>query len=668
MAERNQARVSLTTDERRTQRRLYWIAGGIGLVAVCMAVRVVWGPSAATAGAPGKQMPAVAAAPTNSPQTEEQKKSQVMAMVNGEKITRQQLADEALLHYGNEVLEALLNKTLILEACRKRGIQVEQTEVAAEVDRMAQRFGVATDQWLKMLKEERNITPEQYAKDIIWPTVALRKLAEQRVQPTEDEVRAAFDTQFGPAVQVRLIVVTELPKAREVLGQARSSPADFGELAKKYSEDVSSASAKGLIQPIRKNLGDVNLERVAFAMQEGEISDLIAVNNQFAILKCERQIPARATYEQILAERGKDRNDAVYRTLWEACRDKKMRQAAADIFGELQHESRLDVVWTDPVRRKQQPGVAATVGEKVITTAELADECVERNGTQTLEGAINRRLLEQAARRDKIEVSEQELDQEVARAAMSMGRLKPDGTPDVETWLKEVLEEQKTTVELYRRDSVWPSVVLRRLVEKKVEVSQEDLQRGYEANYGPRVRIRAIVFHGNQLRKAQEVWDMARSKPTLENFGDLAAEYSVEATSRVLRGEVPPVQKWGGQPVLEREAFALKSGEISGVFQLGDKWVIVYCEGETKPVDARMDEVRQLLIADVAEKKLRNAMAQEFSHLQESSSIDNFLTHTSRSPNKGQSIDSIVGQGAPVPTRDSEVRPAAATAPLTNRR
>ena len=58
----------------------------------------------------------------------------------------------------------------------------------AEIERMAKRFNIPVDQWLKMLKQERNITPEQYANDIIWPTLALRKLAGERLSPSRDEV------------------------------------------------------------------------------------------------------------------------------------------------------------------------------------------------------------------------------------------------------------------------------------------------------------------------------------------------------------------------------------------------------------------------------------------------------------------------------------------------
>ena len=42
---------------------------------------------------------------------------------------------------------------------------------------MAKSFSLPVDQWLKLLKQEREVQPEQYANDIIWPTLALRKLA-----------------------------------------------------------------------------------------------------------------------------------------------------------------------------------------------------------------------------------------------------------------------------------------------------------------------------------------------------------------------------------------------------------------------------------------------------------------------------------------------------------
>lgn len=615
-------------------RRLVCVGGGLLILALCLAIRSSWGPEPAHAEGPlgflrGKPAPAKPAPGQQPPEPlpPGQQKLAVMADVNDEKITRQDLAREALRHYGADVLDSLVNKHLIAQHCQAHNLVVTQEEVSAEIDRMAERFGLPTDQWLKMLKEQRNINPAQYAKDIIWPTVALRKIAASRCEPTEAEVFAAYETQFGPAVQTRLITVSDPNKAKMVRAAAVQKPEEFGNLAKQYSEDPNSASAKGLIQPIRKHLGDPKLGQVAFAMQPGEISEIIAVDNQYILLKCEQHIPARNVPL-----------DQVKKTLTEACRDKKLRLAANEVFEQMQKQSQVLVVFGKPELERQHPGVAAIINNFKITVLDLAEECIERHGEDVLEGTINRRLIEQACKRRGVQVAEAEMDAEIARAAVSMGKTRPDGSPDVDGFVQQVLEEQKTTYEVYRHDMVWPTVALKKLVGSTVEVTPDDMQRGFESNYGPRVRCRAIVF--NNMRKAQEVWEMARQRPTAQYFGDLAEEYSIEANSRALRGEVPPIQRFGAQPQLEEEAFKLKPGELSGVIQVGDKCVILFCEGFTRPIDVKFDEVKQLIYEDVHEKKLRATMAREFARLQEEARIDNFLAGTSQSPRSrdGQSL------------------------------
>ncbi|HND54000.1 MAG TPA: hypothetical protein PLV92_16430, partial [Pirellulaceae bacterium] len=50
------------------------------------------------------------------PAKDDSNELKVMAVVNGEQITRQDLAREAVLRYGQEVLESMVNKHLILQA------------------------------------------------------------------------------------------------------------------------------------------------------------------------------------------------------------------------------------------------------------------------------------------------------------------------------------------------------------------------------------------------------------------------------------------------------------------------------------------------------------------------------------------------------------------------
>lgn len=606
-------------------------AAAVVVLGLCWVFRNAWGPDAASA--KGPPIPIKKATKTQSngaASNEPAEKPQIAAVVNGDPIPREVLARECLSHHGKDVLESLSNKYLISIHCQQRKIGVTQEEVNEEIARMAERFNIPTDQWLKMLKEERHISPQQYARDIIWPTIALRKLAADRLQVSEQDMQEAYETQFGPAVQARLIACATLEKAQKVYALAIKNPDDFGNLAKQYSDDSSSASAKGLIQPIRMHIGDPNIEQVAFRLAKDEVSQIIKVGNQYVVLKCEQQIPARQV--------GAKESAQVKKAMFEAVRDKKLRLAADEIFAELQKETQVVNVWNDEALRQKYPGVAALINNQQITIRELAEECIERHGVEVLEGTINQLLLRQALKKKNLTVTQQELDEEVARAALAMNKVKPNGQPDVEGWLQDVNKEQGISTELYMHDAVWPTVALKKLVGGTVEVTQDDLRKGFEANYGARARCRAIVF--NNHRKAQEVWGMAMANKTAEYFGKLAAQYSIEAGSSVLDGEVPPIQRHGGQPLLEKEVFGdpntgekgIQPGEVSSIVQLADKYVILFLEGFTTPTKVDYNEVKELIYEDIHEKKLRLKMAEEFTRLQDSAAIDNFVANKMQSP------------------------------------
>ena len=129
------------------------------------------------------------------------------------------------------------------------------------------------------------------------------------------------------------------------------------------------------------------------------------------------------------------------------------------------------------------------------------------------------------------------------------GVVDAQGKPDFDKWFKMATEEQGLKKEQYLRDSVWPSAALKKLTGGTIQVSNDDLAKSFEANYGERVRCRAIVL--GDMRRSQEVWAKARQNPSIDFFGDLAEQYSIEPQSKALRGEVPPIRRNGGQPQLE---------------------------------------------------------------------------------------------------------------------
>ena len=571
----------------------------------------------------------------------------IVAVVNGQSITRQELAQQCMERYGEQVVESLVNKHLILQACKQQGIRITNQDIENEIEAIATRFSLPKDRWLEMLQQERNINPEQYRRDIIWPTIALKQLATDELIVNDQELKDAFESEYGPKIQARMIATSDRAKAEKLLAAVKADPAEFGNLAKKHSEDPNSAAARGLIPHIRRHVGEPKVEAAAFALQPGEISEIVSVANQFLIFKCEKRLPATPispAYRKIANEQLKER-----------IIDRNLRDASTTIFQKLQQGAEVVNVYNDPSTRQKYPGVAAMINGQQITIRQLAEECIARHGHAVLDDEINHKLLRQSLDKAGKKVNEKDIDVEIARAAEAYGFITRENEPDIERWLEEVTGQEGIDVKTYIRDAVWPSVALKKLVVDDVKVTSEDLNRGFEANYGERVDVLAIVL-SNQ-RVAQEVWDMARGNKNMRFFGELASQYSIEPVSRANLGEVPPVRRFSGQPAIEQEAFSLSSDDpLSAIVAVADKYIIMFYKGRTEPVVEELSVVQDELAKDLKEKKMRVAMAQRFDDIRDGAQIDNFLSGASQSGRTGRPQASTRTKASPASVKIS--RPA----------
>ncbi|MEM9660632.1 MAG: peptidylprolyl isomerase, partial [Planctomycetota bacterium] len=305
---------------------------------------------------------------------------------------------------------------------------------------------------------------------------------------------------------------------------------------------------------------------------------------------------------------------------------------ANKLFTDLQGAATTVNVYNNPQLRETMPGVVATVNGDRITMQQLGKECLLRHGEEVLDLEISHLLLRQAVERSGVAVTDGDIEAEMRHAAEISGVVDAKGDADLVRWKELATTEQGVDFQQYVRDAVWPSAALKKLTSQSIEVTQEDIRKGFEANYGERVRVRAIVL--DNMRRAQEVWKKARQTETLEHFGSLAEEYSVEPTSKALRGEVPPLQRFGGQPQLEEVAFRLQPGQISEIVNVGQQFIILRCEGRTKRVDVDEDVVRKELYRDIFEKKLRIAMGKKFEEIQANARVDNYLAGISNAPAK----------------------------------
>lgn len=208
------------------------------------------------------------------------KPTDAVALVNGEVITRGELAAECISRYGVEVLDTVIARKLIQQAIVARKLQVTAKDVDAEINRTAENSGVSREQFLTMLAKERNVSPRQYADYIAYPSVALRMLSEPRVQVTDKDLDEAYQAYFGEKLRCRVIMVPDLQKATDVWNQVKSNPGGFAQLAKEKSIDAGTAPMGGMLtEPIMRFGMPRNVTESAFEqLVDGDAADIDAAH------------------------------------------------------------------------------------------------------------------------------------------------------------------------------------------------------------------------------------------------------------------------------------------------------------------------------------------------------------------------------------------------------
>ena len=334
----------------KPKRRMVWIFGGAAAAVITGGLLMQY--FRAPAGQAATETPAGTARVGAS------RKPEMLARVGKESISYDAVAEECVARHGKEVLEDLIHRLIIQQACEEQNITVTEQEVSQEISRIAKRFNLDVNEYLKMLQSERSITPMQYRTSVIWPMLALKKLAGEEVDITEEDLQQAFVRSYGPRVKARVIMMENPRQAQDVWEQARRNPEDFDKLAQKYSIDPNSRALGGQIPPIPRFTGNEKLEQEAFKLKKGEISGLIQLSTgRHVILKCEGQTePVVSNIEDV--------RDSLHDELKEA----KTQQAVGKVFENVKQKTRVDnyltMTTTGPERSAPEvtPGGIQPVG------------------------------------------------------------------------------------------------------------------------------------------------------------------------------------------------------------------------------------------------------------------------------------------------------------------
>jgi|LSQX01.2.fsa_nt_gb foldase protein PrsA len=195
----------------------------------------------------------------------------------------------------------------------------------------------------------------------------------------------------------------------------------------------------------------------------------------------------------------------------------------------------------------------ARVDGEVITKDELYDFMVRQTGQEALDNLIVKKIIELEASDQNLEVSEDEIDQEVEELAEQYGG---------KNAMIQALAMYNIDLEQVRED-VAVNIKLEKLLSPRIEITDEEVQAYFAANqeaYAVEEQIKVSHILVDSEEEAQEI----RTQLTQgEDFSDLAKERSTDPGSKDQGGELGMVGKGEMVEEFEQAAFALQPGQIS---------------------------------------------------------------------------------------------------------
>jgi hypothetical protein len=234
-------------------------------------------------------------APFRSTGDSEYAKRAVAWIGDKEVITREELGEYLITRFGAERLEMLINKRIIDNACREKGIDVTEAEIDSVLTDDVNSLGVTKEMFVKDVLKKYNKSLYEWREDVIRPKLLMKKLTQDRVKVTAEDLAQAYEAYYGEKVECQMIMwpKTELEIAKKSWDSIRKDADKFDKLARTQASGEL-AKVGGKLKPFgRHTSGSPEMERVIFGLDKGEVSPVLETKEGIVVAKLLDKKPAQ---------------------------------------------------------------------------------------------------------------------------------------------------------------------------------------------------------------------------------------------------------------------------------------------------------------------------------------------------------------------------------------
>ncbi len=275
--------------------------------------------------------------------------------------------------------------------------------------------------------------------------------------------------------------------------------------------------------------------------------------------------------------------------------------------------------------------VAYLYDNEPVTREQFGEYLIERYADK-LELLINKRIIDDACRQYNVEVTGGEIDSALAEQLQGF-------SIDQNTFVNTILARYHKNINEWKEDVIRSRLLMAKLVRSRVHISDEELQKAFEAAYGEKVECQIILWPKTKEGKEQALAEYAQLRDSAEAFDQKAKNQTAKPQLAATAGHVRPFGRYVmGDDNFDRIVFRLKPNEVSEVFETIDGPVMVKCLRHLPPDSSvHLETVREKLTKEVEEKKIAGEMQSAFDTLKHQANPQKFL----RKKNKAEDPDGL---------------------------
>ena len=307
--------------------------------------------AAATANLPPPPSHVPAASNSGTPNFEDD----VIATVQGDKITRRDIDPVLMEGYGLNVLLTLVQLDLAEQQAAHLHISVSPADIANERVITMQNLRRATeavdsagqpttepenltaaqeDQLLDQILQQQHVSRAEF-NVILQINANLRKIAEPQVAAslTDEKVRQQFNAEYGEKALVHYIQCNNMQEVTQVRRELAAGKS-FEDVAKERSIDRLTAAAGGALPAFSRSDPHYpqEIKDVVFDLKPGEVSDPVQHEQFIYLFKLIQRIPpAHARFEDYKDDVKKDLYNQTVQADMKIMRDALAREAMASL-------------------------------------------------------------------------------------------------------------------------------------------------------------------------------------------------------------------------------------------------------------------------------------------------------------------------------------------------